>query len=378
MTMVTTAGSTLWLSIVAAGIFLATGASAIGPVPECGNVNRDADVNLSDAVYLLNALFIGGPAVECASADDSCADVNGDDEVNLSDAAYLLNHLFLGGPEPRCGGGGGEEIEGFTAIGENAQGYPEYAHDDTGMVFVLLPGGAFNMGSAAGEAGREAHEGPVHEVTLSPFLIGKYEVTQAQWEAVMGDNPSAFGPDGHMAGDIPADVDRGNLPVDQVSWDAAQDFEELTGLTLPSEAQWEYACRAGTRTAYSFGSGASCPDSNCAPCPERDTSMWYCGNSGERPHEVGTREPNAFGLHDVHGNAWEWCEDVYRSDFYSSAGASGPDPVCTSGPNNILRVYRGGGWNGRAWYTRSARRIRSMSSLRHVFLGVRFTKSLAP
>ena len=124
MTMVTTAGSTLWLSIVAAGIFLATGASAIGPVPECGNVNRDADVNLSDAVYLLNALFIGGPAVECASADDSCADVNGDDEVNLSDAAYLLNHLFLGGPEPRCGGGGGEEIEGFTAIGENAQGGP--------------------------------------------------------------------------------------------------------------------------------------------------------------------------------------------------------------------------------------------------------------
>ena len=241
-------------------------------------------------------------------------------------------------------------LEGFTFTGENAQGYPEYTHDQTGIVFVLLPGGEFQMGSPANEPLRDPDEGPVHTVTLSPFLIGKYEVTQAEYEAVTGVNPSFF-------------VGNTQRPVDTVSWSdlkLADGFLALTGLELPSEAQWEYANRGGTRTTFFFGD--DCNSDDCDPCPTADDFMWWCGNAGGSTHPVGQKLANPFGLHDIHGNVWEWCEDVFDGTFYSSPEAAGPDPVATSG--SPARVIRDGGWSGFTWFSRSADRFSSLPFLR--------------
>jgi formylglycine-generating enzyme required for sulfatase activity len=226
------------------------------------------------------------------------------------------------------------------------------------------------MGSPEDEPWRKDDEGPIHEVTLSPFLIGKYEVTQFQWEQVMGDNPSSLDGTRDATGD-PVDPpdNRDNLPVETVSWDDIQEFEEKTGLTLPTEAQWEYAATAGTQTAFSFGSGESCSDWNCGTCAERGPFMWYCGNSEHRTHEVGMKAANQFGLHDTHGNVLEWVEDVYNGGFYSLPEAAGPDPACTSGSG--YRVSRGGSWGHYAWLCRSASRRRFDPSNRSGDLGFR-------
>lgn len=180
---------------------------------------------------------------------------------------------------------------------------------------VLVPAGTFTMGSPDG-VGR-ADEHPQHRVTLQSFYVGKYEVTQSQYRAVMGTNPSYFKGD--------------NFPVEQVSWNDANEFcrrlSRITGLhyRLPSEAEWEYACRAGTTGDYS-GS--------------LDLIAWYGKNSSNRTHPVGTRQPNAWGLHDMHGNVWEWVEDWY-GDYPPGGDVSNP-----TGPRSgSQRVFRGGGWN---------------------------------
>ena len=207
------------------------------------------------------------------------------------------------------------EIEGFQFRQFNRQALPEYFHEDTGIEFVRLPGGSYSMGSPESEDGSFDDERPRHAVTLSSFLIGKYEVTQAEWRRVVGTSPS------HHSGD--------SRPVEQVSWDDIQEFEAFSGLRLPSEAQWEYACRAGTTGAYS-GTG------------DLGAMGWYYGNSGGSTHVVGQKAANGFGLHDVHGNVREWCESWYAS--YSNPRASG------------TRVIRGGGWLDVARYCRSAAR----------------------
>jgi formylglycine-generating enzyme required for sulfatase activity len=188
-----------------------------------------------------------------------------------------------------------------------------------------------------------------------PVNIGKYELTQGQWEAVMGEWGTSF--------------DGDDLPVEGVSWDDIQGFKAKTGLGLPTEAKWEYAARGGTETAFSFGSGESCADWRCAACAERDAFMWYCGNSDDQTHEVGTKAANAFGLHDVHGNVWEWCEDVYDGAFYSKPEAVGPDPVSSSGSE--YRVLRGGSWFYDAWICRSALRDWDFPGDRYGFVGLR-------
>ncbi len=157
----------------------------------------------------------------------------------------------------------------FERLGPNDQGYPEYRHRQTGIVFVGLPGGTFEMGSPGSEAGRMDWEGPVHKVTVSPFLIAKYEVSQAEWGKVMGVNPFRFKGD--------------TLPVEQVSWDDCQEFCTKTGLSLPTEAQWEYTCRAGT--SGPFGGTRVLDDMG-----------WYRDNRGGRTHPVGEKSPNDFGL----------------------------------------------------------------------------------
>lgn len=219
----------------------------------------------------------------------------------------------------------------FEAIGPNAQGYPEYRHRQTGIVMVLLPGGTFTMGSHESDPDF-ADENPEHEVTLSPFMIAKYEVTQAQWTSVMGSIPSVL-------------FKGADLPVTEISWLDCRDFCEKTNFAMPTEAQWEYACRAGTTTR--FWSGDS----------EADLARagWYDQNCN-RLHPVGEKPANAFGLHDMHGSVYEWCEDIYDGEFYAKPAAKDKNPVCTSG--SVQRVRRGGSWVDVASICRSASRAR--------------------
>ena len=203
------------------------------------------------------------------------------------------------------------------------------------------------MGSTNGGA----DEKPVHQVTISySFYMGKYEVTQAQWQSVMGSNPSYF-------------KDCGNCPVEQVSWDDAQAFiRKLNQMNdgyayrLPTEAEWEYACRAGTTTEFAFGDSLSSDQANF------DGNYPYGGaaklQSGagvyrQKTTPVGSFQPNAFGLFDMHGNVLEWCEDWYHETYY---GAPTDGSAWLSGGEQKYRVLRGGSWYGNATYLRSAYR----------------------
>ncbi len=242
----------------------------------------------------------------------------------------------------------------FAPLGRNAQGFLEYRHRQTGIVFVSLPGGTFWMGAQSEDPRGQNYdrdagpdEGPVREVTVSGLLIGKYEVTQGQWKAVMGSNPSS-----HKGDD---------RPVEQVSWDDILRFAAKTGLRLPTEAEWEYACRAG----------APAPDAGTGKIDEMG---WYEGNTqvggpgNTQTHAVGMKAPNGFGLHDMHGNVWEWCEDLYDADFYGRPEASDPDPVCLAGTN---RVTRGGSVLHGPEICRSAHRFEGKPGSRYINVGFR-------
>jgi formylglycine-generating enzyme required for sulfatase activity len=205
---------------------------------------------------------------------------------------------------------------------------------------VGIPGGKFNMGSPASEAGRSDDEGSQHQVTISPLSMGKFTVTQAQWQAV------ATLP--KIKTDLkldPSNFKGKNRPVERISWYDAVEFctrlSQKTGKTyrLPSEAEWEYACRAGTTTPFHFGATITTELAN------------YNGNStyGSAPKgkyreattDVGTFPPNAFGLYDMHGNVWEWCADVWH-DNYNGAPVNGS--ALNVGGDNSTRILRGGSW----------------------------------
>lgn len=227
------------------------------------------------------------------------------------------------------------------------------------LALVPIPGGTFLMGAPASEKDSSDDERPQHQVTLSPFLLGKYPVTQAQWVALMGQNPSRFkGP---------------QRPVETVSWLEAQEFcqkiSEKTGAAyrLPTEAEWEYACRAGTTTPFYFG-------------PTITTELVnYDGNYPynsapkgiyrKETTEVGSFPPNAFGLYDMHGNVWEWCQDWYGA--YSAEAVLDPcGPASGSG-----RVARGGSWGRTAEYCRTANRGGGAPDSRGTALGFRLVRT---
>jgi formylglycine-generating enzyme required for sulfatase activity len=206
---------------------------------------------------------------------------------------------------------------------------PVVSFDDDSIEMVRVKGGTFTMGYTS-EQGNDCYsdEKPSHQVTLSDFYIGKYEVTQAQWKAVMGSNPS------HFKGD--------NLPVETVSWDDAQEFirklNVQTGKNyrLPTEAEWEYAARGGAQSRGTKYSGSNTVGD----------VAWYDGNSGNAIHPVGQKLPNELGLYDMSGNVWEWCSDWYGA--YSSGSQTNP-----AGPSSgSYRVDRGGSWCS---YARNAR-----------------------
>ena len=209
--------------------------------------------------------------------------------------------------------------EGLSKAEKQAKLLEEDLGQGVKLEMVLIPAGKFKMGSPASEKDRRDDE-TQHEVTLTkPFYMGKYAVTQEQWKAVMGKNPS--------------DTKGAKLPVTDVSWEDCQKFiKKLNGITkgkyrLATESEWEYACRAGTSTAYSFGAKITPKDANY------DDSGIY------EPVAVGSYKPNAFGLYDMHGNVWEWCED-WMADYPNGAVMDPKGPA-----KGELRVLRGGSFN---------------------------------
>ena len=215
---------------------------------------------------------------------------------------------------------------------------------------VLIPAGEFMMGSPANEKQRNSAEGPQHEVKITrPFYMGRTEVTQEQWEAVMGSNPS------HFKG--------AKNPVEKVSWNDCAEFvkklnarvNETGTFSLPTEAEWEYACRAGTSTPFHTGETISTDEANY--------------NDRDRPRgrttSVGSFAPNAFGLNDMHGNVWEWCSD--RGGKYEVGPQTDP-----AGPSRGAgRVLRGGSWGLNSMFCRSANRFWFYPTARSYVYGVR-------
>ena len=221
------------------------------------------------------------------------------------------------------------------------------------MKLAYIPSGEFVMGSPETEAGRVDHE-TRHKVTLAKgYYIGIHTVTQAQWKVLMGDSASRFKGD--------------DLPVDEVLWDDAVTFckrlseKEGKRYRLPTEAEWEYACRAETATVYNTGDGEAA----------LGEAAWYGGNSDSKTtHPVGRKEPNAWGLYDMHGNVWEWCSDDLRE--YSRDAVT--DPVGPAAGNR--RVLRGGDWRCGPLFCRSAHRFGSGPNYRaDVFRGFRVALS---
>jgi formylglycine-generating enzyme required for sulfatase activity len=245
--------------------------------------------------------------------------------------------------------------------------------NSTGMKLVLIPAGEFLMGSPDSDPDAEADEKPRHRVRITrPFYIGATEVTQGQYQAVTGANPSHS----KVSDD---------LPVENVTWFDAINFcnalsrreglpplyrvqrktvEVLDrngpGYRLPTEAEWEYACRAGSMTRYSFGDDAA----------RRRDYAWFDGNSNDKTHPVGQKRPNAWGLYDMHGNVWEWCWDAYEAGYYKRS--PGADPLCSSQAGSP--VIRGGGRADNLLFCRSAVRGRNAPDARVITLGFRVAR----
>jgi formylglycine-generating enzyme required for sulfatase activity len=223
----------------------------------------------------------------------------------------------------------------------------EINHEKTGIEMAFIPAGEFMMGSPDSEKNRRQNEGPLSKVKMpKPFYMGKHEVRQSEWQKVMGNNPSFF-------------TGSDNLPVETVRWNECQDFcrKAGDGLRLPTEAEWEYACRAGSTGAYCFGDDPGL----------LGDYAWYVGNS-RTVHDVGEKKANAWGLHDMHGNVSEWCQTKWQASYrdYADDNQAGGDS---------LRVERGGGFNSSDWLVRCARRFGDRPD--GLFIGVGFRVALS-
>jgi len=259
-----------------------------------------------------------------------------------------------------------------------------YADDGSSSVpdgFVYIEPGTFMMGSPEDEPGRYSSSETLHTVTLTQdFYISQYEVTEELWDDVMGSGSSTS-----------------QLPKNDVSWDDCVAFcnqlslnegltpayvingpngdvtwnREANGYRLPTEAEWEYACRAGSQTAFCNGPITN-PDNNCEPLdPNLDQVGWYCGNSGYTAHEVGQKSANAWGLYDMHGNLFEWVWDCWREDYENLPSE---DPVYDVG-SGAYRVIRGGFWDYDARRCRSAYRLGNSPSNTSYVIGFRLLRS---
>ena len=238
-------------------------------------------------------------------------------------------------------------VGGVFRVERNREGFTVNQNGKEVLKMAIIPAGDFMMGSESGSS----DELPVHKVAVRPFYIGRTEVTQAQWQTVLGSLPNV----GFKGSE---------RPVERVSWEDVQEFcqrlSEQTGLEfrLPTEAEWEYAARAGTTTEYSFGD---------------DEKMlgdyaWFDKNSGSSTHDVGQKLPNQFGLYDMHGNVWEWCEDNWHENY---EGAPSDGSAWLSGGDSTRRVVRGGSWDLNSDLCRSANRNRNHPDNRNNNIGLR-------
>ena len=252
---------------------------------------------------------------------------------------------------------------GYTETLSSASG------EEIGLDMISIPGGSFTMGAPESETDSGEGERPQHEVTLQPFYLGRYAVTQAQWREVAGYERinQDLNPDpSHFKGD--------NRPVERVSWEETQEFcQRLSAKTgkdyrLPSEAEWEYACRAGTTTPFHFGKMITTEVAN------------YDGNysynespKGEYRRETtdaGTFPANEWGLHDMHGNVWEWCEDDWH-DNYKGAPEDGSAWINNDNRSQAKKLLRGGSWYDEPRYCRSAYRYGNYPVTRNIGIGFR-------
>jgi formylglycine-generating enzyme required for sulfatase activity len=216
------------------------------------------------------------------------------------------------------------------------------------------------MGSPPSEERRWNDEGPQHQVRVPEFYMGRYPVTNEEYGRFLKDNPKTSEPE------YWADrrFNQPRQPVVGVSWQDAQRYASWTGLRLPSEAEWEFACRAGTRTRFYSG------DSD----KDLEQAGWYRENSGGQTHPVAEKKPNAWGLYDMHGNVWEWVEDDYHGRY---EGAPDDGSAWIDKPRGSDRVMRGGGWLLRARYCRSASRRGDAPGDRDYDVGFRLSRSIA-
>ena len=260
----------------------------------------------------------------------------------------------------------GEEVKREK---RQAQYFTEELGNSVTLDMIAIPSGKFIMGSQQGE--EDDREKPQHEVTVQPFFMGKYPVTQAQYQQVMSKNPSKF--------------EGVNCPVEQVSWDDAIEFcQRLSKQTrreyrLPSEAEWEYACRSRTTTPFNFGKTITTDLANYRGTNWEITEMVSPGNYADEPKgqyreettAVGMFLPNLFGLYDMHGQVWEWCQD----DFHENYGGAPIDGRAWSSGSSSKKVVRGGSWNFTPWYCRSACRIEHSCSYGLDYIGFRIVCS---
>jgi formylglycine-generating enzyme required for sulfatase activity len=329
------------VAIAAIGLTLSSLYVVQATPQEKGDINGDFVINVEDVTALGNLITVG--------------DINGDGAVTEADLQALAQRIADGmsGSPPK-------------EVVINLPG-------DIPLVLERIPAGSFVMGSPPGERGRFPDEGPERNVTISQgFYMGKYEVTQAQWLAVMGSWPGTDSPSSAITAAGPTH------PAYFMSWleHAGTSSRPLNGhiastgqgpaaMRLPTEAEWEYAARARTTSRFSFGDSLSVGD-QCEDDDIRSQYMWYCGNNstyGSKP--VGQKLPNAYGLYDMHGNVWEWCQDWYGD--YPAGDVTDP----TGPASGLGRVVRGGGWGAVAGNCRSALRSDFTPSAGDHFIGFR-------
>ena len=329
-------GLSWWVQLSLMAVVLALPCRALAANSSRGDVNGDGNVNIADVTALIDYLLGGSDGVAWDNAD-----VNRDGALNIADVTSLIDHLLGGYEFP-------PERELITVNGAS---------------FTMIPveGGSYMMG-ATPEQGTDGidREKPVHQVTLSSYYIGETEVTQALWEAVMGDNPS------HFIG--------GQRPVENVSWDDCQVFistlNELTGRTfrLPTEAEWEFAARGGNASeGYKY---AGSDDVTAVAWYSYNDTWDLRGTGAYGTHDVMTRMFNELEIYDMSGNVHEWCQDWYNG--YSDEAQI--DPV---GPaTGTHRVYRGGSWYFDEWFCRVSFRNSVVPTYRSYGIGMRLAESI--
>ena len=340
-----------------------------------GNDDEDGDAYLDSCEYRygnfdldgdIDGFDLGVVLTQWGATGSPLADIDGNGTVGGGDLASLLTRWgpvsYSGAPGPTwatvlswCPDSSVVTSASLrSAI--SASGLPWRVRDTaTQIEMLLVPPGTFMMGE-------EGWATPVHQVTLtSAFYLGRYEVTQAQWQARMGSNPSSF----------QGDFDSPSRPVEQVSWETIQSFNTATGMRLPTEAEWEYAYRAGTTTAFHSMPGYPNGTNNDSLV---GNIAWYyyntcSGGDGCRTHAVGGKAANALGIHDMAGNVWEWCHDWYGG--YSSASQTNPTGP-TSGDSRLLR---GGSWGSSSSTCRASQRYNNTPHYAGNYVGFRVARA---